>query len=118
MLSAMDALLESLPGVSCANIREPLINTRNLADLVPHIRSVGNSCGPLPLYPRCCHRSCRSRAARPLFRFNVQVDDVGNTLIFGLTGSGNLTLLSLSAAQFRKHGQVLVLLPTDRSLEQ
>lgn len=47
--------LGSLPGNWYCNIREPLISTRNLADLVP----LNSVCGqvqpsaPCPFYPRC-----------------------------------------------------------------
>ena len=34
-LNATEAYLGSLPGVTYANVREPLVNTRNLADLIP-----------------------------------------------------------------------------------
>lgn len=51
-LNATDAFLGSLPGNWYCNIREPLINTRNLADLVP-LNSVwsGQPFAPCPFYP-------------------------------------------------------------------
>ncbi|MCV9999464.1 conjugal transfer protein TrbE [Pararhizobium sp. YC-54] len=103
-LNATDAFLGSLPGVSYANIREPLINTRNLADLVP-LNSVwsGSPVAPCPFYPPGSPPLMQVASGSTPFRLNLHVDDVGHTLIFGPTGSGKSTLLALIAAQFRRY---------------
>jgi type IV secretion system protein TrbE len=103
-LNATDAYLGSLPGVSYANIREPLVNTRNLADLMP-LNSVwsGNPVAPCPFYPAGSPPLMQVASGSTPFRLNLHVDDVGHTLIFGPTGSGKSTLLSLIAAQFRRY---------------
>ncbi|KAA3448157.1 conjugal transfer protein TrbE [Mesorhizobium sp. SARCC-RB16n] len=103
-LNATDAFLGSLPGVSYANIREPLINTRNLADLVP-LNSVwsGSPVAPCPFYPPGSPPLMQVASGSTPFRLNLHVDDVGHTLVFGPTGSGKSTLLSLIAAQFRRY---------------
>ncbi|MGV2168963.1 MULTISPECIES: conjugal transfer protein TrbE [Agrobacterium tumefaciens complex] len=103
-LNATDAFLGSLPGVSYANIREPLINTRNLADLIP-LNSVwsGSAVAPCPFYPPASPPLMQVASGSTPFRLNLHVDDVGHTLIFGPTGSGKSTLLSLIAAQFRRY---------------
>lgn len=108
-LNATDAFIGSLPGVSYANIREPLINTRNLADLMP-LNSVwsGSPVAPCPYYPPFSAPLMQVASGSTPFRLNLHVDDVGHTLIFGPTGSGKSTLLALIAAQFRRYhgGQV------------
>lgn len=103
-LNATDAFLGSLPGNWYANIREPLINTRNLADLVP-LNSVwsGNPIAPCPFYPASSPPLMQVASGSTPFRLNLHVDDVGHTLIFGPTGSGKSTLLALIAAQFRRY---------------
>jgi len=103
-INATDAFLGSLPGVSYANIREPLINTRNLADLIP-LNSVwsGSPVAPCPFYPVGSPPLMQVASGSTPFRLNLHVDDVGHTLIFGPTGSGKSTLLSLIAAQFRRY---------------
>ncbi len=103
-LNATDAFLGSLPGVSYANIREPLINTRSLADLIP-LNSVwsGSPTAPCPFYPPASPPLMQVASGSTPFRLNLHVDDVGHTLIFGPTGSGKSTLLSLIAAQFRRY---------------
>lgn len=108
-LNATDAFLGSLPGVSYANIREPLINTRNLADLIP-LNSVwsGSPTAPCPFYPTGSPPLMQVASGSTPFRLNLHVDDVGHTLIFGPTGSGKSTLLSLIAAQFRRYAEAQV----------
>lgn len=108
-INATDAFLGSLPGVSYANIREPLINTRNLADLIP-LNSVwsGTPIAPCPYYPPASPPLMQVASGSTPFRLNLHVDDVGHTLIFGPTGSGKSTLLSLIAAQFRRYADAQI----------
>jgi type IV secretion/conjugal transfer VirB4 family ATPase len=108
-LNATDAYLGSLPGNWYCNIREPLINTNNLADLVP-LNSVwsGSPVAPCPFYPSNSPPLMQVASGSTPFRLNLHADDVGHTLIFGPTGSGKSTLLALIAAQFRRyeHAQI------------
>jgi type IV secretion system protein VirB4 len=108
-LNATDAFLGSLPGNWYANIREPLINTRNLADLVP-LNSVwsGSPTAPCPFYPPASPPLMQVASGSTPFRLNLHVDDVGHTLVFGPTGSGKSTLLALIAAQFRRYADAQV----------
>lgn len=103
-LNATDAFLGSLPGNWYANIREPLVNTRNLADLIP-LNSVwsGSPVAPCPFYSPGAPPLMQVASGSTPFRFNLHVDDVGHALIFGPTGSGKSTLLALIAAQFRRY---------------
>lgn len=103
-LNATEAFLGSLPGNWYANIREPLIHTRNLADLLP-LNSVwsGSPVAPCPFYPKGSPPLMQVASGSTPFRLNLHVDDVGHSLIFGPTGSGKSTLLALIAAQFRRY---------------
>jgi len=103
-LNATEAFLGSLPGNWYANLREPLINTRNLADLLP-LNTVwsGAPVAPCPFYPLGSPPLMQVASGSTPFRLNLHVDDVGHTLIFGPTGSGKSTLLALIAAQFRRY---------------
>ncbi|WP_099868045.1 conjugal transfer protein TrbE [Pararhizobium haloflavum] len=103
-LNSTEAFLGSLPGNWYANIREPLIHTRNLADLVP-LNSVwsGETECPCPFYPAGSPPLMQVASGSTPFRLNLHVGDVGHTLIFGPTGSGKSTLLALIAAQFRRY---------------
>lgn len=103
-LNATEAFLGSLPGNWYANIREPLVNTRNLADLIP-LNAVwaGAPTAPCPFYEEGAPPLMQVASGSSPFRLNLHVGDVGHTLIFGPTGSGKSTLLALIAAQFRRY---------------
>lgn len=103
-LNATDAYLGSLPGNGYCNVRDPLISTLSLSDLVP-LNSVwsGDSTAPCPFYPPDAPSLMQVASGSTPFNFNLHVDDVGHTLIFGPTGSGKSTLLALIAAQFRRY---------------
>lgn len=108
-LNATEAYLGSLPGNWYANVRDPLINTLNLSDLLP-LASVwtGHAHAPCPFYPKDAPPLMQVASGSTPFHFNLHVDDVGHTLIFGPTGSGKSTLLALIAAQFRRYPQAQV----------
>jgi type IV secretion system protein VirB4 len=108
-LNATEAFLGSLPGNWYANIREPLINTRNLADLIP-LNAVwsGSPTAPCPFYPPGSPPLMQVASGSTPFRLNLHVDDVGHTLVFGPTGSGKSTLLALIAAQFRRYANAQI----------
>ncbi|MEO9738494.1 MULTISPECIES: conjugal transfer protein TrbE [Alphaproteobacteria] len=103
-LNTTEAFLGSLPGVSYANVREPLISTRNLADLAP-LNSVwaGAEECPCPFYPAGSPSLMQVASGSTPFRFNLHVGDLGHTLMLGPTGSGKSTLLALIVAQFFRY---------------
>lgn len=103
-LNATEAYLGSLPGNWYCNVREPLITTRNLSDLVP-LNSVwtGSATAPCPFYEPDAPPLMQVASGSTPFHLNLHVDDVGHTLIFGPTGSGKSTLLALIAAQFLRY---------------
>ena len=102
-INALEAWLGTHQANSYAKLRRPMVNTLNLADLLP-LSSVwtGSPVCPCPFYPP---------NSRPLavlmtdnstpFWFNIHAGDLGHTLIFGPTGAGKSTLLAFIAAQFR-----------------
>lgn len=102
-INTMEAWLGSHPGNSYANVRRPLINTMNLADLLP-LSSVwtGLAHNPCPFYPADsrCLAVLTTDGSTP-YRLNLHEGDLGHTLVLGPTGSGKSTLLALIAAQFR-----------------
>jgi type IV secretory pathway VirB4 component len=58
-INTMDAYLGSLPGHGVENVRRPLINTMNLADLLPTSSIwTGSATAPCPMYPPLSRRSC------------------------------------------------------------
>jgi type IV secretion system protein VirB4 len=104
-INTMEAYLGSLPGHGVENVRRPLINTMNLADLLPTSTIwTGERNAPCPLYPPMSPAlmHCVTNGATP-FRLNLHVRDVGHTFLFGPTGAGKSTHLALLAAQLRRY---------------
>jgi type IV secretion/conjugal transfer VirB4 family ATPase len=103
-LNSTQAWLGSLPGHCYANVRKPIVNTLNLAHMMPvsavwagpevneHLARVTGL--------RRAHVYC-SAAGTP-FRLSTNVGDVGHTLMIGTTGAGKSTALNLLAMQFLK----------------
>ncbi|NQY73242.1 MAG: conjugal transfer protein TrbE [Candidatus Margulisbacteria bacterium] len=104
-VNAVESYMGSLPAHSVQNIRRPLLNTLNLADLMPtHSIWPGREVNPCPFYPPQSPPLLYAAAEGHCpFRLNLHVDDLGHTLILGPTGSGKSTLLALIAAQFRRY---------------
>ncbi|MCP5273245.1 MAG: VirB4 family type IV secretion/conjugal transfer ATPase [Burkholderiales bacterium] len=109
-INTMEAYLGSLPGHGVENVRRPLINTMNLADLLP-VNTIwtGKSQAPCPMYPPNSPplMHCVTQGATP-FRLNLHVRDLGHTFMFGPTGAGKSTHLALIAAQLRRYKNMSV----------
>lgn len=104
-INAMEAYLGSLPGHGIENVRRPLINTMNLADLLPTSTIwTGRHDAPCPIYPpqSPALMQCVTHGATP-FRLNLHVGDLGHTIMFGPTGAGKSTHLGMIAAQLRRY---------------
>jgi len=109
-VNTMDAFLGSLPGHGVENVRRPLINTMNLADLMPTSTIwTGIDKAPCPMYPPHSPplMHCVTHGATP-FRLNLHVRDVGHTFVFGPTGTGKSTLLALIATQLRRYAGMTI----------
>ncbi|WP_131774891.1 conjugal transfer protein TrbE [Legionella anisa] len=104
-INTMDAFMGSLPGHGIENIRRPLINTMNLADLLP-TSSVwtGENKAPCPLFPPLSPPliHCVTSGNAP-FRLNLHVRDLGHGIMFGPTRSGKSTHLGLLALSWRRY---------------
>jgi type IV secretion/conjugal transfer VirB4 family ATPase len=109
-LNALEAFRGSLPGHGWANLRRPIVSTRNLADLLPST-SVwpGLAHNPSPLFPAASPALlwAATTGATP-FWLNLHDDDVGHTLVVGGTGAGKSTLLNLLIAQFLRYPRAQV----------
>ncbi len=104
-INTLDAFLGSLPGHGVENVRRPLLNTMNLADLLPTSTIwTGLNYAPCPLYPAQSPplMNCVTQGATP-FRFNLHVRDLGHTLMLGPTRMGKSTKLALIAMQARRY---------------
>lgn len=104
-INTMDAFLGSLPGHGVENVRRPLINTMNLADLLPTGTIwTGMNYAPCPLYPAQSPplMNCVTHGSTP-FRFNLHCRDLGHTIMLGPTRMGKSTKLALIAMQARRY---------------
>jgi len=104
-INTIEAFLGSLPGHGVENVRRPLINSLNLADLLPTSSIwTGETYAPCPFYPpnspALLHGVTTGHAP---FRLNLHVRDLGHTILFGPTGNGKSTHLALIAAQLRRY---------------
>ena len=100
------AWLGMMPGNVYANIRRPLISTRNFSNIIPlssawqgllHNDFTEETCGSS--VPLC---TCSTSYGTPFF-LNLNVRDVGHTFVFGPTGAGKSTLLALLMASATKY---------------
>ena len=109
-INTLDAFFGSLPGHGVENVRRPLINTMNLADLIPTSTIwPGEHSAPNPMYPPLSPAlmHCVTQGSTP-FRLNLHVGDLGHTFVFGPTGAGKSTLLALIAAQLRRYKDMTI----------
>ena len=104
-VNTLDAFFGSLPGHGVENVRRPLINTMNLADLLPTSTIwTGTNFAPCPMYPPLAPplMQCVTHGATP-FRFNLHIRDLGHSLMFGPTRAGKSTHLGIIALQFLRY---------------
>jgi type IV secretion system protein TrbE len=109
-VNACEAYLGSLPGHSQPNIRRPALHTVNLADLMPiHSLWTGEPHCPNEYYPAQSPPLLYAVADGDVpFRLNLHVGTVGHTFLFGKTGGGKSTLLSLIMAQHQRYKDACV----------
>ena len=102
-INAAEAWLGSLPGHGWYDVRRPLVNTQNLADILP-LTSIwpGLATNPCPYYPKDTPALCHGATTGSTpFRLNLHVGDTGHTGIYGPTGSGKSVALGTIAANFQ-----------------
>lgn len=100
-INAVEAWLGSLPGHCRANVRRPVLNTLNLAHLMP-VSAVW--AGPERNHhldaPVLMHAI--TSGSTP-YRLSLHVNDVGHTMIIGPTGSGKDVLMATLQVQFLRY---------------
>lgn len=104
-INTIEAYLGSLPGHGVENVRRPLINTLNLADMIPsNTIWAGENKSPCPYYPPNSPPLMYTvtNGSTP-FILNLHVRDLGSTLICGPTRAGKTTLLAVLALQFLRY---------------
>lgn len=109
-VNAVDAWRGSLPGDGYSNVRQVVLHTMNLADVLP-IASVwaGRRDNPSSLMPpKSPPVLYAATTGNTPFRFNMHVSDLGHTLMVGPPGSGKSTALGLIAAQWFRYPRAQV----------
>jgi type IV secretion system protein VirB4 len=111
-VNAVEAFFGTHPGNGYANVRKPLVHTKNVADFLPLTALwAGEARQPCPFYPpESAPLAYAATSGATPFRLNLHVGDVGHTLVLGPSGAGKSTLLCfLAASQFRyPNAQVFV----------
>ncbi len=103
--NAAEAWRGSLPGHMRENVRQPFINSMNLADLMP-LSSMwpGLKSSPCSFFPENSPPLMYAIASGSTpFRVNTHVEDVGHGVVLGPTGAGKSTLFGMFAAQFLRY---------------
>lgn len=112
-LNGKEAWLGSLPGHVYANVRRPLVNTLNLAHIMPMSAIWSGDLENEHLKKEtgygAAHLYTDTTGSTP-FRLNLNLGDVGHTLIVGPTGAGKSTLLAALEMAWPKYpnAQVMV----------
>ena len=104
-LNTLDAWLGSIPGHGVENVRRPILNTFNLAHLLP-VSSIwtGENAAPCPYYPANAPALMYTvTTGHSPFRLNLHVRDLGHTIMFGPTGAGKSTALATLIVQFLRY---------------
>jgi len=104
-INATDALIGTLPGHGHANLRRPLLSSRNIAHLFPVSAPwKGAKTCPSPQFPTNSPAlACAQTSGGIPFRINLHQRDVGHTLVIGATGSGKSVLVGWLALNFLRY---------------
>ncbi len=113
MLGLEAAFFSMLPGNSRLRPRPGYITSRNFAAMAPlHAFPTGEPTGywgePAAVF--------RNAAGLPFF-YHFHVNDVGNTFVCGMVGSGKTTELAMLMAQAERFGATVVVWDVDRGLK-
>ena len=117
-LNGKDAWLSSLPGHVYSNVRRPILNTLNLAHILPFSAVWSgdeNDHFAKKFGVGTPHMICNTGSGTP-FRMNQNVGDVGHMWMCGPTGKGKSTHLAMLEMQFLKYpNSKVIIFDKDRS---
>lgn len=100
-VNSVDAWLGAIPGNCRNNVRRPLLNTLNLAHLMPLSSVWSGSENDRHLNAPALFHAKTGGGSK--FRYVLHVGDVGHTMVIGPTGAGKSVLLNFMEAQFRRY---------------
>ncbi len=104
-INATDAFIGTLPGHGYANLRRPLLSSRNIAHLFPVSAPwKGVPTCPSPQFPANSPALACARTSGGIpFMINLHQGDVGHSLVIGATGSGKSVLVGWLALNFLRY---------------
>lgn len=103
--NTLEAFLGTLPAIGYAQLRRPMLSSRNFSDFIPTTAVWGGSVtAPCNFYPPDSPPLAyvSTNGSTP-FALNVHVGDTGHFLVAGQTGAGKSTLLGFLLAQHRRY---------------
>lgn len=103
--NVLEAHLGTLPGIGHAQLRKPMLSSKNLVDFIPTSAIwAGQKFNPCDFYPaESPPLAYVSTTGGTPFSFNVHVGDVGHFLVTGQTSAGKSVLLGFLLAQHRRY---------------
>ena len=106
-MNATDAFLGTLPGHGYANLRRPLLSSRNIAHLFPVSAPwKGSRTCPSPLFPdHSPALACARTSGGIPFMVNLYQGDVGHVLVVGATGAGKSVLVGWLTLNFLRYSE-------------
>lgn len=108
---ALEMYLSALPGHAHRALRDVFVKMRHAVNLIPVRTSwKGEPQNPSKLFPLGSPSLVHALSLTgELFHFNLHVDDLGHTLIFGPSSAGKSVLLGLLAINFLKYTDARVI---------
>ena len=101
-VNSVEAWLGSIPGNTQRDVRRPLVNSINLAHLLPGASAVWGGQEENRHLKGPALFLAETGGSTP-FRYSTHIGDVGHTLILGPTGAGKSTLLNFMEVQFLRY---------------
>jgi len=104
-INATDAFIGTLPGHGYANLRRPLLSSRNISHLFPVSAPwQGHTICPSPLFlDQSPALACARTSGGLPFMVNLHQGDVGHTLVIGATGAGKSVLVGWLILNFLRY---------------
>ncbi len=96
-----DAFFSTLPGHIWANSRRPLVSSKNMSHMTS-LEAVWTGSPENTHLGGPPHILCATQGSQPFF-LNLNVNDVGHSMVLGPTGGGKSTLLTSLALQWMKY---------------
>ena len=106
-VNAVEAWLGSIPGNTQRDVRRPLINSINLAHLLPGASAVWGG-QAINQHLKAPALFVAETGGSTPFRYSNHIGDVGHTLVLGPTGAGKSTLLNFMEVQFLRYSNAQV----------